>query len=135
MNVTATAPSANGWLTVYPTGAAFPNASNLNFLAGQTVPNLVVVKGRGPDGQVDITNTDVPTLPHPASGTVHVVGDLIGYFDTTDQHDHPDGAPTHPRHPQRDRRRRPARSAPTPRSPSTRRTAVGGSRRRAATGA
>ncbi|MPY96092.1 MAG: S8 family serine peptidase [Acidimicrobiia bacterium] len=44
LNVTATETAAAGFVTVYPCGAARPNASNLNFEAGQTVPNLVVSK-------------------------------------------------------------------------------------------
>jgi hypothetical protein len=43
LNVTVTQPSAASYLTVYPTGAPTPVASNLNFSAGETVPNLVVV--------------------------------------------------------------------------------------------
>jgi hypothetical protein len=41
LNVTVTNPSADGYLTVYPCGQ-LPNASNLNFTAGQTVPNAVL---------------------------------------------------------------------------------------------
>src|SRR5262249_18742716 len=44
MNVTVTNPSQIGWLTLYPGDANLPTASNLNFVAGQTVPNLVAVK-------------------------------------------------------------------------------------------
>ncbi len=79
VNVTATGPTQDGWLTVYPSGGALPNASNLNFTAGQTVPNLVKIKV-GADGKFTIENTDVPTLPHPASGTVHVIVDIVGYY-------------------------------------------------------
>src|SRR6185369_4025281 len=79
LNVTATAPSAAGWLTLFPKGATLPTASNLNFLAGQTVPNLVVVKV-GTGGAVSINNTG----GNPAAGTVHVVADVVGYYtDTT----------------------------------------------------
>jgi alpha-tubulin suppressor-like RCC1 family protein/uncharacterized ParB-like nuclease family protein len=44
MNVTVTettAGDAGGYVTVYPCGA-LPDASNLNFVAGQTVPNAVI---------------------------------------------------------------------------------------------
>ena len=44
MNVTVTEPVADGFLTVYPCDAPRPLASNLNYAAGQTVPNLVTVK-------------------------------------------------------------------------------------------
>jgi len=70
MNVTVTQPTKSGYLTVYPDGAAKPNASNLNFSAGETVPNLVIVPLT--DGVADIANT--------SGGTVQVVADLAGYF-------------------------------------------------------
>ena len=82
MNVTVTGPSAGGWLTLYPTGGALPNAANLNFVAGQTIANLVTVKtGTGSDlGKVTVANTAFPTGPPPASGTVHVIADVVGYY-------------------------------------------------------
>jgi subtilase family serine protease len=70
LNVTATAPSDSGYLTLYPDGQPRPASSNLNFVAGQTIPNLVTVPV-GSDGAVDIFNR---------FGTVHVVADLFGYF-------------------------------------------------------
>ena len=50
--------------------AARPNASDLNFVAGQTVPNLVVVKV-GAGGQISFTN---------AAGSTDLIGDVVGYF-------------------------------------------------------
>src|SRR4029077_11130341 len=45
LNVTATSTTAPSFFTVYPgAGGAQPLASDLNWLAGSTVPNLVVVK-------------------------------------------------------------------------------------------
>ena len=35
LNVTATGPTAQGYLTVYPTGGTRPTASNLNFMPGE----------------------------------------------------------------------------------------------------
>ena len=70
LNVTVTEPSAGGFLTAWPGGEARPLASNLNFVAGQTVPNLVVVKV-GATGQVDLFNN---------TGTAHVVADVAGWF-------------------------------------------------------
>ncbi len=43
LSVSVVSPTAAGFYTVYPDGGAPPNASNLNFVAGQTVPNMVVV--------------------------------------------------------------------------------------------
>src|SRR5207248_5855069 len=45
LNVTVTNTTANGgYLTVYPTGSQLPTASNLNWSANTTVPNLVEVQ-------------------------------------------------------------------------------------------
>ncbi|HEX4701757.1 MAG TPA: hypothetical protein VH352_06470, partial [Pseudonocardiaceae bacterium] len=70
LNVTATNPTQGSFLTVFPDGVTRPVASNLNFGAGQTIPNLVTVPV-GSDGQVDFYNFH---------GSVDVVADLFGYF-------------------------------------------------------
>jgi len=44
VNVTAVNPSAAGYVSVYPCGSARPEASSVNFDAGQTVPNAVLAK-------------------------------------------------------------------------------------------
>ena len=72
LNVTVTQPSVGGYVTVYPSGTTRPNASNLNFAAGQTIPNLVIAKV-GTDGNVAIYND---------SGTTHVIADVAGWFAT-----------------------------------------------------
>ena len=71
LNVTVTQPATGGYVTVFPDGTAQPNASNLNFVAGQTVPNLVVVK-LGPNGMADLTNY--------SAGATHLIADLAGYL-------------------------------------------------------
>ena len=72
LNVTATAPTTGGHLTVYPSGDSPPPlASNLNFVAGETVPNLVIVP-LGRDGAVKIYNSN---------GDTHIVVDVVGWFD------------------------------------------------------
>ena len=70
LNVTITNPTAASFLTVWPAGQPEPNASNLNFTAGMTRPNLVTVKV-GSSGQVDISNS---------AGTVDVIADVAGYY-------------------------------------------------------
>ena len=70
LNVTVTEPTAGSFLTVSPAGEARPLASNLNYVAGQTVPNLVVVKV-GAGGKVDLYND---------SGATHVVADVAGWY-------------------------------------------------------
>jgi hypothetical protein len=70
LNVTAVGPSAGSYLTVYPTGASVPTASNLNFGPGQNVPNLVIAKV-GTGGKVNVYN---------AAGTTDVVFDVAGWY-------------------------------------------------------
>ncbi|MFB7150331.1 hypothetical protein [Streptomyces virginiae] len=69
LNVTVTNPSQDGHLIVHPHGTGRPNVSNLNYTAGQTVSNLVVVPVV--DGRVTFFNN---------SGSVDVIADLNGYF-------------------------------------------------------
>ena len=77
MNVTATGwlavsgQPASSFLTVWPTGPTTPpTASNINFAAGQSIPNLVVCK-IGAGGQVSIFNR---------RGAVNVIADVVGWF-------------------------------------------------------
>ena len=70
LNVTVVDPLGSAHLTVFPTGESVPNAANLNFVTGQTVPNMVIAK-LGADGSVSIYS------PGPS---VHVVVDISGWF-------------------------------------------------------
>lgn len=61
LNVTVTDPAGDGFLTVWPCGEAKPLASNVNYSAGQTIPNAVV-SGVGSGGRVCVSSyaaTDV----------------------------------------------------------------------------
>lgn len=71
MNVTVAAPTQPGFVTVYPAGVARPNVSNLNFYAGQVVPNLVIIPV-GPGGKIELWNG--------SSGRSHLIADVQGYF-------------------------------------------------------
>ena len=76
LNVTVTDPTAPSYLTVFPTGDAQPVASNLNFVAGQTVPNHVTVRvGSDP---ADLSRGWVSLFN--AAGSVNVVADVGGWF-------------------------------------------------------
>ncbi len=44
LNVTAVGPDAAGFVTVWPCGVVRPLASNVNYVAGQVVPNAVLAK-------------------------------------------------------------------------------------------
>jgi hypothetical protein len=68
-NVTATNTTSWGFLSAWPAGSPQPSSSNLNFLAGQTVPNLVMLK-LGAGGQLSISN---------GLGSAHVLVDVMGY--------------------------------------------------------
>jgi hypothetical protein len=71
LNVTATDTRVGGYVTVWPTGGTRPVVSNLNFVSGQTVPNLVTTKV-GTGGTVSLFN---------ASGAaVDLIVDLGGYY-------------------------------------------------------
>ena len=72
LNVTATNPTGPSFLTVWPTGETKPNASNLNVVGAQTVPNMVIAKV-GSGGKVSIFNS---------AGSVDVVVDVLGWFPT-----------------------------------------------------
>jgi hypothetical protein len=62
--------TSGSYLTVWPGGATQPNASDLNYTAGLTVPNLVIVK-IGTSGQVDFFN---------AAGSTDVIVDVVGWY-------------------------------------------------------
>jgi hypothetical protein len=70
LNVTVTEPTDQSWLTVFPAGQLLPLASNLNFVAGENVPNLVVAKV-GTGGKVTVYNS---------AGSTHVIFDVVGWF-------------------------------------------------------
>jgi hypothetical protein len=74
-NVTASASSGPGFLTVFPTPAsttsiAVPIASNVNFSTGQVIANRVIIPV-GSNGEIDLYNN---------SGSVNVDIDLDGYY-------------------------------------------------------
>jgi hypothetical protein len=87
MNVTVTNPTVASHVTVWPTGAPKPTASNLNFVPGQTVPNLVTV-GVGSGGKVSL---------YVDAGSVDLVADAVGYYGDASTN----GAPYQPLSPSR----------------------------------
>jgi hypothetical protein len=76
LNVTVATPTASNYLTVYPSGAAQPIASNLNFSAGQTIANMVIAKV-GNDGKIAIFNK---------AGATQVVVDVVGWFPSVSEY-------------------------------------------------
>lgn len=70
LNVTATGTTTTSFLTIWSAGQAAPDASSLNWVPGQTIPNSVTAK-TGAGGAVSIQN---------AAGSVHVIADTSGWY-------------------------------------------------------
>ena len=70
MNVTVTSPTWFGFITAWPSGEPQPVVSNINFVPGQTVPNLVTVKV-GANGKVNLFNS---------FGSTDIIADIAGYY-------------------------------------------------------
>lgn len=70
LNLTVTQPTADSYVTVWPTGLERPEASSLNMSSGETRPNMVVAKV-GADGKVSLFNR---------FGTTHLIADVVGWM-------------------------------------------------------
>ncbi len=70
VNVTVTEPTSSGYVTLWPAGATMPTASNVNFVAGQTIANMVTV-GIGTGGQINLFNF---------AGDSSVLVDVTGWY-------------------------------------------------------
>jgi hypothetical protein len=68
--VTVVAPQQAGYITVWPSGSTRPDTSNLNFQAGQTIANTVLIQ-LGTGGRIQLFNGSY--------GTVQVIVDVTGY--------------------------------------------------------
>ncbi|MFI8897435.1 PKD domain-containing protein [Streptomyces virginiae] len=71
LNLTVVSPRSGGHITAYPSGTEQPTTSNVNFTAGQTVPNMTIVPV-GADGYVELVNRSY--------GDVDLLADVTGYF-------------------------------------------------------
>ena len=69
LNVAVTGTSSASFLSVYPKGVSKPTASNLNWSAGETIPNLVEVPV-GTGGKISVYNL---------AGSADVIIDVEGY--------------------------------------------------------
>jgi hypothetical protein len=72
-NLTVTSPTAAGHLRLFPSGAAVPETSALNYAAGQTRANNAVVP-LGAGGAVDVRCVQ-------PSGTVQLILDVNGWYE------------------------------------------------------
>jgi hypothetical protein len=69
-NITVTNTGGGGFITAFPSNVGRPNASDLNYGPGATVPNLAVVQ-IGSDGAILIANVGTST---------DLVIDVVGYY-------------------------------------------------------
>ena len=69
LNVTVTQPTKPGYVTAYP-GLTAAGSSNLNFVAGQTIPNMVFVP---------VNNAGQIRLKNGTAGTLHLLADTAGF--------------------------------------------------------
>lgn len=74
LNVTGVSPTAETYVTAYPSGEARPLASSLNLARGEIRANLVTVR---------VTDARAVTL-YNHLGSTHLVADLAGYYSTGD---------------------------------------------------
>ncbi|WP_327361124.1 MULTISPECIES: PKD domain-containing protein [unclassified Streptomyces] len=74
LNVTVTDTTSGGHVTAYADGDDKPTTSNVNFVPGQTVPNLVIVPV-GENGYVNLYNGGWES--------VDLIADVTGYFTQT----------------------------------------------------
>jgi len=80
LNVTATQPTEPSYLTVFPSDSCtVPLASNLNFVAGQTVPNHVIAR-LATDGGCANPDELGTIAVYNRFGRVHVIVDIFGAF-------------------------------------------------------
>jgi hypothetical protein len=75
INITATGGTSHGFLLAYPAGATKPAASNVNYPQGASAANLAVVPLSSSTHALTISNES-------SAATVHVVGDVVGYYST-----------------------------------------------------
>lgn len=79
--ITVAGTNRSGYLSAYPSGTALPNASNLNFKAGQDASNLAVLRP-GANGKISIDLETDGSAPA-AGGTTQVLIDVLGWFSTS----------------------------------------------------
>jgi hypothetical protein len=77
-NITVVSPTGEGFLTAWPAGGKVPDVSNLNFTAGEIIPNMAIL-GLGEDGAIDVELA----LPWDVDGGADVLVDVLGWVTPT----------------------------------------------------
>ncbi len=70
INLTVDHPSANGFITVFPSLTTLPGTSSINFIAGVTLANATIVPV-GADGRITLFNQQ---------GSTNVIVDVLAWF-------------------------------------------------------
>ena len=70
LNLLSVRPTANGYVTTWPTGGDRPYTASLSYRAGRIIPNLMMCK-IGPDGKINV---------EASAGQVDLVADVVGCF-------------------------------------------------------
>ncbi len=78
VSITVAGTNRSGYLTAYPSGTAQPDASNVNFLAGQDASNLALLRP-GSNGKATIVLDGASS----AGGSSHVIIDIVGWFSSS----------------------------------------------------
>ena len=73
LNVTVTQSSAAGYVTLFPAGQPLPPTSSINYAAGRTRANNAVIS-------LDASGRLAAFAGQPTGTTVHVIIDVVGYF-------------------------------------------------------
>lgn len=79
LNVTAVSPARSGHVTAFPAGSTRPTASSLNFPAGRTVANLVIVP-------VTSVGDNQHMVSFHTNASTHLIVDVAGYFGSINNH-------------------------------------------------
>ena len=70
LNVTVNSPTGAGYVSAYPAGATRPEASVINYSAGEDVANMITAT-LSPSGAIDLYN---------AQASAHLIADVAGYL-------------------------------------------------------
>jgi hypothetical protein len=74
LNVAVTGTTASSFLSVWPEGITRPTASDLNWVAGQTIPNLVIAT-------LPITGISAGNISlYNLTGNADTIADVEGYY-------------------------------------------------------
>jgi hypothetical protein len=85
VTVTVVSPTSGGYLTAWGAGTTPPTASTLNFVGGETVPNMAVVPvtpcSVNPNCPTAEANLPSIQIKNASSGPVNILIDIWGFYD------------------------------------------------------